>query len=420
MTEKPKTASTSVDSQGITASILVINGGSSSIRFAVYQLEQAPLLKLAGKIGRIGEKECKLNITVPLDNTVVALEINESVAGQLVSWLERQPIFASIKSVGHRVVHGMNHSEAQLITPALLEELQGLVAFAPQHLPLALELIELISGRHPELPQVACFDTAFHQTMPHVASQLPLPRDYEALGLRRYGFHGLSCEYLMKELQQLGDPAAASGRVILAHLGSGASLTAVQNGKSIDNSMGFTPMGGLMMGTRSGDVDPGIVSYLLQTETLNVQQFNTMISQESGLLGVSEISADIRDLLALETHDVRAAEAINLFCYQVRKWIGAFSAALGGLDTLVFAGGIGENSSQIRERICAGLNYLGIKLSPAHNIDSSGLISTDDSAVNVRVIATDEEIVIARSVASVLRAGRSPEKSSRLAVAHRS
>lgn len=392
----------SANLQIIATSLLVINSGSSSIRFAVYQLEQGPLLKLAGKIDRIGERDCRLNISLPRDNIVVALKSSESVAAQLLNWLEQQPIFASIKSVGHRIVHGMNHSEVQLITPVLLEELQGSVAFAPQHLPLALELVESISERHPELPQVACFDTAFHQTMPRVASQLPLPRDYEALGLRRYGFHGLSCEYLIQELQAIDDPAATGGRVILAHLGSGASLTAVLNGKSIDNSMGFTPAGGLMMGTRSGDIDPGIVSYLFESGQLRPRQFNTMSNKESGLLGVSEISADIRDLLALETQDVRAAEAINLFCYQVSKGIGAFSAALSGLDTLVFAGGIGENSSQIRERICAGLEFLGITLSPARNHESSMLISADDSTVNVRVIATDEEIIIARSVMTVL------------------
>ena len=277
-----------------------------------------------------------------------------SAVGFLLDWLETQQAFASVKAVGHRVVHGMTHSEPERVTPELLDELHRITPYDPDHLPLEIELIEAFRQRHPGLPQVACFDTAFHRTMPRVASLLPIPRRYEAAGVRRYGFHGLSYEFLMEELGRLGDPAATKGRVILAHLGNGASLAAVRDGKSIDTSMGFTPTSGLVMSSRSGDLDPGLVSYLARTEQMSAAQFQEMVNHASGLLGVSETSSDLRDLLARESDDVRAAEAVALFCYQAKKWIGSFAAALGGLDTLVFAGGIGENAPLIRERICDG------------------------------------------------------------------
>ena len=225
--------------------------------------------------------------------------------------------------------------------------------------------------RHPKLPQVACFDTAFHQTMPRVAKLLPIPRRFDAKGIQRYGFHGLSYAYLMEELARLGDPAATKGRVILAHLGNGASLAAVRDGKSIDTSMCFTPTAGLVMSTRSGDLDPGLAPYLARTEQMTTSQFYKMVNHESGLLGVSETSSDMRDLCASETSDVRAAEAVALFCYQAKKWIGSFAAALGGLDTLVFAGGIGENAPVVRARICEGLNFLGIELNESRNAETA-------------------------------------------------
>jgi hypothetical protein len=265
-------------------------------------------------------------------------------------------------------------------------------------------LIEAICQRHPTLPQVACFDTGFHRTMPRVASLLPIPRRYDAAGVRRYGFHGLSYEFLIEELARLGDPAATKGRVILAHLGNGASLAAVRDGKSIDTSMGFTPTAGLVMSSRSGDLDPGLVAYLARTEQMSATQFQEMVNHASGLLGVSEISSDLRDLLARETDDVRAAEAVALFCYQAKKWIGSFAAALGGLDTLVFAGGIGENAPLVRGRICDGVGFLGIELNEGRNTKNASLISTDSGRVAVRVIRTDEELMIARSTMRVLGA----------------
>jgi acetate kinase len=238
--------------------------------------------------------------------------------------------------------------------------------------------------------------------MPRVATLLPIPRRYEAVGIRRYGFHGLSYEFLMEELARLGDPAATKGRVILAHLGNGASLAAVRDGKSIDTSMGFTPTAGLVMGSRSGDLDPGLVAYLARTEQMTPLQFQEMVTHASGLLGVSETSADLRDLMARETDDFRAAEAVALFCYQVQKWIGSFAAALGGLDTLVFAGGIGENAPVVRQRICNELSFLGIELDEVCNAKNASIISTEVGRVAVRVIRTDEEVMIARSVMRVL------------------
>jgi len=295
-------------------------------------------------------------------------------------------------------VHGMQHTAPELVTQELLDELHRIRPYDPDHLPREIELIETFRQRHPKLPQWVCFDTAFHRTMPRVAKLLPIPRRFDAKGVQRYGFHGLSYAFLMEELARFGDSAAMKGRVILAHLGNGASLAAVRDGKSIDTSMGFTPTAGLVMSTRSGDLDPGLAPYLARTEQINAQQFYEMVNQKSGLLGVSEISSDMRDLLAQETTDVRAAEAVALFCYQAKKWIGSFAAALGGLNTLVFSAGIGENCPSIRARICDGLDFLGVELNAVRNTENSAVISTDASRVTVRVIRTDEELMIARSV----------------------
>jgi len=241
-----------------------------------------------------------------------------------------------------------------------------------------------------------------------VARLLPIPRRYESKGVRRYGFHGLSYAFLMGELERLAGREAAQGRVILAHLGSGASLAAVRNNRSMDTSMSFTPAAGVPMSTRSGDLDPGLFGYLARTEGMDANKFNEMINFESGLIGVSETSSDMRDLLDWETLDVRAAEAVSLFCYQVKKWIGGFAAALGGLDTLVFAGGIGENAPKVRARICDGLDFLGIGLEPSRNAGNEGVISAPANAVVVRVIHTNEERVIAELVCSML--GLFPKK----------
>jgi acetate kinase len=383
--------------------LLAINGGSSSIRFAVYDGTKPLRRGLAGKVDRVGLSGMTLNVEgvtgQARDSRAIDIGDRRSAVEFLLDWLATQ---VEVKAVGHRVVHGMAHSEPERVTPELLDELRRITPYDPEHLPLEIELIEAVRQRNPILPQVVCFDTAFHQTMPRVASQLPIPRRYEAAGVRRYGFHGLSYEFLMEELARIGDPAATKGRVILAHLGNGASLAAVCDGRSVDTSMGFTPASGLMMSSRSGDVDPGLFSYLARAEQMNAAQFQDMVNHASGLLGVSETSPDLRDLLLVELKDVRAAEAVAMFCYQARKWIGSFAAALGGLDSLVFAGGIGENSAVVRERICANLGFLGIEVDEERNAKNAPLISKEGGRVAVRVIRTDEELMIARSTARLL------------------
>ena len=388
-------------------SILTINGGSSSIKFALYQIGEPLKRTLHGTVDRIGMSGTNLTFDDPAtnrhDSRGLDASDHKSAATFLMDWLEEQHGFEAVRAVGHRVVHGMHHTAPELVTQALLDELDRISPYDPDHLPSEIELIETFRRRHPKLPQVACFDTAFHRTMPRVAKLLAIPRRYYAQGVERYGFHGLSYAYLMEELARLGDPAATAGRVILAHLGNGASLAAVRDGKSIDTSMGFTPTAGLVMSTRSGDLDPGLAPYLARTEHMTIKQFYEMVNHKSGLLGVSETSSDMRDLLAQEAHDIRAAEAVALFCYQAKKWIGAFAAALGGLDTLVFAGGIGENAPLVRARICDGLGFLGIELGERRNAESAAVISTDASRVTVRVIPTDEDLMIARSVCRILQ-----------------
>lgn len=385
--------------------VLTINGGSSSIRFAVFAAGRTLRRRLSGKIDRIGLSGTTLISDglagTPATSRRIAAADHGAAARILFDWLEAQPVFAAVTAAGHRVVHGMKHSAPELVTSKLLAELRRITPYAPEHLPREIGLIEALRQRHPRLPQVACFDTAFHRTMPRVAKLLPIPRRYTAKGVERYGFHGLSYSYLMEELGRL-DPAAASGRVILAHLGNGASLAAVYRRKSIDTSMGFTPAAGLVMSTRTGDVDPGLVYYLARTEGMTAAQFQKMVNQESGLLGISNTSSDMRDLLGREGRDVRAAEAVALFCYQAKKWIGSFAAVLDGLDTLVFTGGIGENAPLVRQRICDGLGFVGIELNQRRNAKSAAVISTDAAGVQVRVIHTDEEVMIARSVSRIL------------------
>jgi acetate kinase len=390
-------------------SILTINGGSSSIKFAVYTAGEPLKRTIYGTVDRIGVSGTTLTSDDLTAHRHDSFDLDacdhKSAAISLIDWFEKQHGFESIGAVGHRVVYGMQHTAPEMVTRELLEELHRISPYDPDHLPSEIELIEVFRQRHPKLPQVACFDTAFHRTMPRVARLLPIPRRYDAKGVQRYGFHGLSYAYLMEELARLGDPAAAKGCVVLAHLGNGASMAAVRDGKSIDTSMGFTPTAGLVMSTRSGDLDPGLAPYLARTEQMTIKQYYEMVSHKSGLLGVSEISSDMRDLLDQEAHDIRAAEAVALFCYQAKKWIGAFAAALGGLHTLVFAGGIGENAPLVRARICEGLDFLGIVLSDSRNAETAGVISTDASRVTVRVIRTDEDLMIARSVHDILGLG---------------
>ena len=341
--------------------VLTINGGSSSIKFALFQKGDPPRRGLYGKIDRIGLPGTTLTFHDPAEkqseSQIIGDRDHATAARFLCDWLAERIGFDSIGAVGHRIVNGgARYYEPQSITSALLVELRRISAYAPEHLPAEIAMIDLFNERMPGLPQVACFDTAFHRNMPR-----------------------------------------------LAHLGNGASLAAVREGKGIDTSMGFTPAAGVPMSTRSGDLDPGLAWYFAQTERMTAQQFHKMINLQSGLLGVSEHGSDLRDLLGRESGDIRATEAVALFCYQVKKWIGAFAAALGGVDTLVFAGGIGENSSVVRSRICEGLNFLGIQFDEMRNTAGEPVISADGSRVQVRVIRTDEDVVIVKAVFRILQ-----------------
>jgi len=386
--------------------VLTINGGSSSIKFALYQNDSSFKRVLHGKIDRIGLSDSKLSYIEENENRIETLNLearnHKSTADFLMDWLDYKVDFSTINGVGHRIVFGMQHLKPEIITRELLDELYRFSSFDPDHLPVEIDLIETFRKRYPNLPQVACFDTTFHSGMPRVAKLIPVPRRFDEKGIQRYGFHGLSYTYLMEELSRVAGTKSANGRVILAHLGNGASMAAVREGKSIDTSMGFTPAAGMAMGSRPGDLDPGVAWYILNSEHLSTEQFNHLINHESGLLGISEISSDMRDLLKVESDDIRAAEAVELFCYQAKKWIGAFAAALGGLDTLVFAGGMGENSPIIRSRICRGLEFLGIEIDENRNTKNDPLIATEKATVAVRIIHTDEEQMIAKIVIQTL------------------
>ena len=324
--------------------ILTINGGSSSLKFALFERTDPSARLFSGRVDRIGQKNARWVMAASdgdrEEDRPVDAPDQKAAVHLLIDWLERAVGFAEIAAVGHRVVHGgSRYHQPERVTAELIEELRKISSYDPDHMPGEIELIEAFRNHDPDLPQVACFDTAFHHDMPRVAQIVPIPRRFEAAGVRRYGFHGLSYAYLMEELARVAGPEEAQGRVILAHLGAGASLAAVRGGHSIDTTMGFTPASGLVMGTRTGDIDPGLVRFLSRAEGMTADQFDSLVNHKSGLLGVSETSSDVRDLLARQNGDVRAAEAIELFCYQAKKWIGAFAAALGGLDTLVFAGG---------------------------------------------------------------------------------
>jgi acetate kinase len=408
--------------KSVSPRILTINGGSSSIKCALFEVGDSLRRMLEGGIERIGlpEPTWRVKGVDQADNfsRPVTAPDHAVAVGALMDWIEERRGRDALTAVGHRVVHGgPKYSEPQRITAEMVEELRRLSPFDPEHLPEEILLTEAFHRRFPDLPQVACFDTAFHHDLPRVARLLPIPRHYEAQGVRRYGFHGLSYAFLMGELARLAGAEAARGRVVLAHLGSGASVAAVRGGKSVDTSMSFTPAAGVPMSTRSGDLDPGLVWYLARTEHMSAKQFNEMVNLQSGLLGVSQTSADMRDLLDREAKDERAADAVALFCYQVKKWIGAFAAALGGLDTLVFAGGIGERSPVIRARICEGLGFLGIDIDEERNAKNAEVISAAAGSVAVRVIRTDEEQMIVRLVCQVLGLGSTTKATGREAPA---
>lgn len=388
-------------------SVLAINAGSSSIRFALYDMAEKPVRRLRGKLARIGLPDATLTVHdetgAPSQGVAIQAGDHGAAATALIDWLEEARVLTSLEAVGHRVVHGgPEYSAPARVGDELLQALRGLSAYSPEHLPAEIGLIERIGRRLADVPQVACFDTAFHRDMPRVAKLLPIPRRFDAKGIRRFGFHGLSYAYLMEELERVAGTGATRARIILAHLGNGSSLAAVSQGRGLDTTMAFTPAAGVPMSTRSGDLDPGLAWYLARTEGMSAEQFHRMVNHESGLLGVSESSSDMRDLLASESTDARAAEAVALYCYQVMKSIGSYAAVLGGLDTLVFSGGIGENAPEIRRRICERLGFLGVVIDEGRNDANEDVLSAATGTVTVRMIRTDEEAMIARATLNFL------------------
>jgi acetate kinase len=386
--------------------LLSINTGSSSLKSAVFRRGDPPQRRLTAEIRAIGLDAGRIEITGPAGETLLDRELHapdhEAALHALFDWLAANDTLGQVTAVGHRVVHGGSRFSApQRVDAKLIAALEALVPLAPEHMPQAIAAISAIARALPRVPQVVCFDTAFHATLPPRARLLPLPRALADEGIVRYGFHGLSYEYLVAQLRAI-DPARAGGRAILAHLGNGASMAAVRDGQCIDTSMGFTPAGGLVMGTRSGDLDPGVLVYLLESKGLAPRALDRLVNASSGLVGISGTTSDVRALLDRRSADPRAALALDIFCYQARKYIGAYAAALGGLDTLVFAGGIGEHAPEVRLEICADLEFAGIRLDPSRNAANDSVISAPDSRVVVRVIATDEDAMIARHTQRLL------------------
>ncbi|MDB5958971.1 MAG: Acetate kinase [Massilia sp.] len=390
-----------------TSTMLAINAGSTSIKFALYRYPELELLS-NGEVSGIGGAASTFMTQDALAHPVVrqfAIPEQVTAVQVMVDCLLAHAAFDSIVCVVHRIVHGgaALRSTCEL-TDAVLMALYQDRAADPEHMPQELRLVEAARRHLPLARQIACFDSSFHATMPAVASMLPVPRRYFDAGIMRLGYHGISCEFLMRQLRTLEGPAVADGKVILAHLGGGASVTAVEHGRSVDTTMGLTPSGGIVMSTRSGDIDPGFAWHCARTEHMSAAALNHMLSQESGLRGISGSTGDMAELVARETSDSCAAQAVALFCYQARKAIGAMAAALGGLDVLVFAGGIGEHGAAVRARICARLAHLGVRLDEQKNRGGEALISAPDSRVVVRIIATDEQWMLAENARVFLAA----------------
>lgn len=380
---------------------LTLNAGSSSIKFALFAVPGARRL-WSGTVDRIGPDARLVIQSARSTATPITAPDHASAITCVLACVRDMLGSDGLVAIGHRIVHGgPDFCAARRLDAETIAVLYRLVPLDPDHMPPELALVAAAGRQFSGTPQFACFDTAFHHDLPRVAQLLAIPRRSQTGMLRRYGFHGLSYEYLMRELHRLAGAAAADGRIILAHLGSGSSLSAVHRGRPVETSMGFTPASGVMMAKRSGDIDPGLAAYLAQSEAMTPAQFHHMVNFESGLLGVSQSSGDMQVLLDRLPDDTSAADAVNLYCHLVKQRIGAFAATLGGLDTLVFSGGIGENAPAIRAQICDGLSFLGVTLGADHNVAGAPVISTS-GAVTVRVIATDEEAVIARHVARLI------------------
>jgi acetate kinase len=383
--------------------ILAFNSGSSSLKFALYEFNPAgEHLLVRGEAENIGATSGRLwlraaNGTAILDQMRPFSDHPTALQATLDELEKTNQL--SPAAIGHRVVNGgPRYSVPQKVTPEIVGELQRLIPLAPLHLPAEIKIMEAIASGAPQIPQVACFDTAFHRRLPELAQRFPLPRKLFDQGVRRYGFHGLSYEYV---LQELGSDAMGR-RLVIAHLGNGASLVAIRDGMPLDTSMGLTPTGGVMMGTRTGDLDPGILIYLLREKKYGAAKLEHMVDQESGLLGASELTSDMKTLLDKRVSDPRAAEAVAMFCRSVRKEIGAFAAVVGGLDMLVFTGGIGERAPAVREEICRDLGHLGVRLDGARNNAGESIISASQGACQVRVVPTNEELMIARHTHAVI------------------
>ena len=387
---------------------LAINAGSSSIKFALYRSapELSPVFE--GSIDGIGSNQACFRVRgEPGDTITRHFPIPEQVTAVyvLLDWLGERVVPASLSAIAHRIVHGCaDYTSTTEISDAMLRVLYDGVRSEPQHLPQEIHLIDTLRRRYPAAAHIACFDSSFHAHMPAVASTLAIPHRFEAAGIRRFGFHGLACTWMMRELARVGGAGAADGKVVLAQLGGGASITAVQHGSSCDTTMGLTPAGGIPMGKRSGDIDPGFAWHCLRQQQMTPAQFNHMLNHESGLLGVSGRSADLRVLLEHQASDSRCAAAVDLFVYQTRKAICAMAGAIDGIDTLVFAGGVGENSAEVRLRICAQLTHLGIVIDPERNSAHQALVSSDASRVEVRVMNTDEQWILAEQARLLLAA----------------
>ena len=380
--------------------VLAVNSGSSSLKYALYNIGRDEKLILSGAINGISSRTGRFYINDGNNNVLIneSLRISnhEIAVVKLLRWLKKNDYLNNLDAVGHRVVHGgPRYFQPLPVSSNLLEKLHDLISISPDHLPQELKVIKTIDQYHPDIKQVVCFDTTFHRNMPELAQLYALPRTLKDEGLIRYGFHGLSYEYVLEELKKRIGNDAANGRIIVAHLGSGASMAAINRGKGIETTMGFAPTGGLMMSTRSGDLDPGVILYLLRQKNLSLVEVTEMVNKNAGLLGVSKISGDMKELLEMKKNP-DAVEAVNMFCYQAKKFLGSLIAVLGGLDSLVFTGGIGENSPPIRKRICENMEFFGIHLNADRNKENAAVISDDNSTVTVRVIKTNEQIMVAR------------------------
>jgi acetate kinase len=384
--------------------ILCCNSGSSSLKFSIYDMNKnSSHEELAGAVENIGSRSGAFVLKKPERiSRAKVFDSHTQAAQAIVDFIKTNKAVRPIEAIGHRIVHGgLKFIDPQVIDNPMLEMIEQLIPFAPDHLPHELAIIRMLADTLPGIPQVACFDTAFHRTMPLRAQRYAIPTQLHNEGILRYGFHGLSYEYIMTQLREHQGPLV-DGRIIIAHLGNGCSMTAVSQGISIETTMGFTPAGGLVMSTRSGDLDPGVLIYLQKYKQMSPSEINDLVNKHSGLAALAESDPGMKELLVRSASDERASMAIEIFCYQACKFVGALAAALEGLDLLVFTGGIGERSPAIRENICRGLAYLGIKIDKQCNEKSEPCISANGSRVSVQVIPTNEDLMIARHTFHIL------------------